>query len=216
MHKVIFKIGNKTIDLQQKYTCYLRKLQISPAKKRETTVNVPYRNGKLRLKLSEMPVFDSRQAILYMLLDSEDPAEDFERIAQELHGEEARVILDGSSHHYKGFLTMANGKTDKNKFMFQINVDADPYQLKNEVTTKTVTATSAGTIVTLENEQMPTIPTFELSTAAEVTVTLNGTSFTFNEIGIHKSPNIILKQGSNTLTVKGSGQVKISYQEGRL
>ena len=99
---------------------------------------------------------------------------------------------------------------------FEIIGEVHPYKFHRELTTYTVTATSAGAPVNCRNDRMSVVPEFITTASGSVTVTKGTTTYTFSGAGTHKSGAIVLPKGTTTLTVKGSIQVTIQYRQGRL
>lgn len=104
----------------------------------------------------------------------------------------------------------------KIKQTIPVTVDCDPWKYKNAKTTVTGTVPESGTLsLTLANERRPAVPTVEVSAAA--TLTLGGKDIAV-AAGSHRSLDIRLAAGSNTLAVTAAAgtTVSVTYQEASL
>jgi len=82
---------------------------------------------------------------------------------------------------------------------------------------ETVVTISGGGTVTLENDYMPVVPT--VTTTAETALNWQVGGDTFRKTvsaGVWKFPELELLQGTNTVSVSGSGTTSFRYREGRL
>ena len=95
-------------------------------------------------------------------------------------------------------------------FTFSIP-EADPYMYKDCSVTQT--ATSSGVSVTIPITRKTVIPV--ITCVSNITITKDGTVYPF-DAGTHSDPELRLTQGTNTLTIKGSGSVIIAYKDGSL
>lgn len=93
-------------------------------------------------------------------------------------------------------------------------VDGDAYRYH---VAETVVTISGGGTVTLENDYMPVVPT--VTTTAETALNWQVDGDTFRKTvsaGVWKFPELELLQGTNTVSVSGSGTTSFRYREGRL
>lgn len=93
-------------------------------------------------------------------------------------------------------------------------VDGDAYRYH---VAETVVTISGGGTVTLENDYMPVVPT--VATTAETALNWQVGGDTFRKTvsaGVWKFPELELLQGTNTVSVSGSGTTSFRYREGRL
>lgn len=96
-------------------------------------------------------------------------------------------------------------------FTFSIP-QADPYMYKDCSVTKT--ASSSGVTASIDITRKTVVPVI---TAANdnTKIIKDGETYTFNA-GTSSDPELRLAQGTNTLTIKGSGSVTIAYKDGSL
>ena len=91
----------------------------------------------------------------------------------------------------------------------------EPYKYKNNITTVARTLAAATDTVTLKNSRLRVIP--EITVTATTQLILNGVAVSLT-VGTHINSNIILSQGDNIVTLKGTkgSKVTFKYQEGEL
>ena len=130
-----------------------------------------------------------------------------------IHGKVLQITLDDDpDYYYKGRAMVTNLTLKKGIGTVEFEVDAEPYKLKKNAT-KVSFAVSGTKQITLVNERKPVVPT--ITTTAGMTIVFGGFTHSANA-GTYRIPELELKQGQNTLTVTGSGNITFEYQEGRL
>lgn len=134
--------------------------------------------------------------------------EDWSLLQNELNGQKMSIILDDDEYfHYIGRVTINYSKV-KNIVTYTVNVDAEPYKLKNDLTV--IEKTGSGT-VTLENLRKKCVPT--ITTTGETQITKGTSVFNLSE-GEFVIPELELSAGTNTMSVVASGTTTFKYQEG--
>lgn len=122
-----------------------------------------------------------------------------------IHGKKMKVILDDDSEfYYFGRVRVNEWKMNKKIQEITIEVDAEPYKMKNALTSVSVTGEKV-----LQNLRKRVVPT--ITASASCTILFEGNSFIINE-GTHTIPEIELKQGENVVEVQGTAT--FSYREG--
>ena len=199
---------------------YLTNLSISEPSVKDHYVNIPARDGKIDLSkvLSDYPIFDMRTIKYTFKIDTTvfDYEAKLREVVNALHGKMMDVIHNDGDYHYHGKLTVSGNRIDLRIAQIEISLYADPYALKNEITSVTKSLSSSSLTIILTNSGKPVIPTFTLTgQSASATVTFGDSTVTFNA-GTHKFASIIFTDGENTLSAIGSGTLNISYREGVL
>lgn len=191
----------------------------SPAKPQTNFLEVIGRDGYLDLTEANGDVkFHSREFTFRFTTAPDDEMTFDERVAfvsSHLNGRQFKITLDRDPGYYwLGRCTV--DKYAQNKIIGEIVVKAtvDPYKLKQGATVVTVTPSSSGRKVELENSRMSAIPTIECTNSG-VVATFNGNRYTLQS-GKNRILDIRLVEGSNEITLTGSGTVKITWQEGVL
>lgn len=128
-----------------------------------------------------------------------------------LHGKKMPLTFsDDPDYYYVGRYTLNPLTSDKNVGLLSIDCILEPYRLKKVETIKTITGTGTLTLSNLRKWVMPTI-----TSTGNMEFTFEGKSFVVN--GTLQSPDIILKEGTNTIEVtSGTGTLTVTYREGKL
>lgn len=137
----------------------------------------------------------------------------FSIIQNALNGKRMKIFLDeDSDFYYSGRISVKEWLADKSIGKITIECDCNPYKLKKN---KTVISTAISTekTVVLPNLRKHVVPLFK--SKDNMTIEFAGNSYSMSA-GESKFPSIVLKEGENTLKLKGNGTVTIEYQEGGL
>lgn len=162
---------------------------------------VKYENRQLSFKFTKPSISSDAFLTLYST------------VQEKIHGKKMQVILDDDPmHYYYGRVTINEWKANKRIGEIVIEVDAEPYKKRVNLTTVTKTVTS-NLNIELENGQMPSVPT--ITTDAEFLIKYGD----YNEIhpaGTFQIPELELTEGINWLYVEGTGTITFSWRRGRL
>lgn len=137
----------------------------------------------------------------------------FSIIQNALNGKRMKIVLDEDpDFYYSGRISVKEWLADKSIGKITIECDCNPYKLKKN---KTVISTAISTekTVVLPNLRKHVVPLFK--SKDNMTIEFAGNSYSMSA-GESKFPSIVLKEGENTLKLKGNGTVTIEYQEGGL
>lgn len=137
----------------------------------------------------------------------------YSEVQNEIHGKTLQVILDDDPQHfYYGRVTINEWKSNKSIGEIIIDVDAEPW--KREVTDTQSTWEINGTsTITLTNGKMPVVPT--VTNTDSVTITFNGHTGTY-PANSTEIPELELTEGTNRMTVNGTGTITFAYRKGWL
>lgn len=198
---------------------YLHKV-IKEPKVKTTTVNIPLVHGELdlteRLTGSD-PIFANRQITLNFELRSIRSAwmTDYSTIMQSLHGRVMNVILgEDPNYYWNGRVTV--GALEDHGFTagITISIDAFPFKWKNTSTTVgTYTLNSTVKTVTFTISDQLALPEFTTSNTANIEY--NGQIFAASS-SVLSPPGMLLKKGSCTVKLTGSGSCTFRYRGGAL
>lgn len=151
-------------------------------------------------------------------------------VANYLHGKKLRIQMDfDPAYYYTGRCSINSFKTSKRLGTIVIDCDCDPYRLDvngngekwlwdtfsfQNGFIRVNAVTVAGSLdVNLLNQRKIVSPTFTCSSA--MTVTFNGTTYNLPK-GKTTVYGIRLQYGTNYVTFRGNGTVKIEYQGGAI
>lgn len=205
------------LDSYADFGLLLRPKDRPKPKPKTNYISVPGRSGDLDAteSLGEVAYENLTFPIDFYLVD---PINEWDSkltlITNALHGKKMRVTFsDDPDYYYTGRVTVNNLKSNKRVGELSLDCNFEPYKLKQEVTTKTVTVEAGGSY-TFENDRMTATPTLTLSAA--MTITYNGKSYALGA-GSYKSLDIQFKEGANVIGVEtGSGTITATWQEGAL
>lgn len=151
-------------------------------------------------------------------------------VANYLHGKKLRIQMDfDPAYYYTGRCKINSFKTSKRLCTITIDAECEPYRLdingngekwlwdtfsfqNGFIRLNTVTV-NGSLQVNLQNQRKIVSPTFTCSTA--MTVTFDGVTYNLPK-GKTQVLGIRLQYGTNYVTFKGNGTVKIEYQGGAL
>ena len=132
-----------------------------------------------------------------------------------LNGKACKITLDKDPDFYwLGRCTVSRLLSDKRQRQIVITAKVHPYKYKQDETVLTFDLTEEETTVILLNSRKTVCPIITC-TDDNTMIGFNGNTFKFNA-GTHKNLNIRFTEGSNEVTISGTGQVTFSYQEGDL
>lgn len=151
-------------------------------------------------------------------------------IANYLHGKKLRIQMDfDPAYYYTGRCKINSFKTSKRLCTITIDAECEPYRLdingngekwlwdtfsfQNGFIRVNVVTVNGSLQVNLQNQRKIVSPTFICSTA--MTVTFDGVTYNLPK-GKTQVLGIRLQYGTNYVTFKGNGTVKIEYQGGAL
>ena len=128
-----------------------------------------------------------------------------------LHGKKMELTFsEDPDWYYVGRYTLNNVESDRNVGLLVVDCILEPYRLKKIETVKTTIGT--GTLI-LPNTRKWVMPT--ITSSESMQFKFEGKTFTVN--GTLQSPDLILKEGDNTIEVtSGSGTLSVRYREGKL
>jgi hypothetical protein len=151
-------------------------------------------------------------------------------VANYLHGKKLRIQMDfDPAYYYTGRCKINSFKTSKRLCIITIDAECEPYRLdingngekwlwdtfsfQNGFIRVNAVTVNGSLQVNLQNQRKIVSPTFTCSTA--MTVTFDGVTYNLPK-GKTQVLGIRLQYGTNYVTFKGNGTVKIEYQGGAL
>lgn len=202
----------------------------SPEAKTET-VSVPGMNGVLDLTeaLNSETVYENRTlSFEFLMLDTADDwASRVSEIANALHGQKMKIVLDDDAEfYYYGRVAVNEYKSNSGSGTLVIECDCEPYKVDiNSLTGSDwewdpfsfVSGVIYTTEVEVDGETTVTLfayssvcPTFTTS-ASGMTVTYEGETYDLDK-GENQIDDLYLQAGENELTFDGDGTVEIDYE----
>lgn len=181
-------------------------------------VDVPCSNGELDYTEYFGEVKYKNRKIVFTFTTFGRSSELKERLSQFLnvvHGKMMNItVTDDSDFYYVGRVDVKTPTVDKNIMKVQVECDCEPY--KYAVQETVIKRTLANESVTLDctNLKMTVIPTITV-VSGTLKITFGSYSRSLG-VGAWTDSKVIFREGSNLLTVSGTGIFEVHYQEGGL
>lgn len=193
---------------------------ISPPKPKTTYVSIQGRDGDLDQSeaLTGEIKYENR-TLKFTFLLTEGSYTDRENLISEIltvvHGKKLNIILDDdTSVFFVGRCTVTEQSNNNAYGSIVIEANCEPFKLKLLDTNETIALTSLAKNVVLTNNGAKTVsPTFTVTDTATIVL---GTSSVTLDAGTHRVSNYVLKHGTTTIQVKGSGTLTVTFKEGYL
>ena len=186
---------------------------IEDAEPKIIEVEIPGSNGKLDLSEWTGEVLYNNRTLTFNFDIFDSPSNWWtlkQEITKYIHGKKLKIVLDqDNKYYYYGRCKVAFSNESTVAHLI-IECNCEPFKYKNEITSKSITGT--GTLI-LTNSKKRVMP--KITSNSSMQFTFEGKSFVVN--GTLQSPDIILKEGENIITVtSGTGTLTATYQEGEL
>ena len=138
----------------------------------------------------------------------------YSSILNTLNGKKMKIILDDDPDFwYYGRVSVGDLSPDKNTAQITVECDCEPFKYLKEKTAYTVTVSGSTTLI-LKNLRQHVVPVFNSTGALQID--FEGTKYSASSTGEYTIPEIVLKEGKNTITLEGNATVTVTYQEGGL
>lgn len=190
----------------------------TPATPQTNLLQVPGRNGLLDLTEANGEVkYNSREFLFTFTVAPDDLTFDerVSAVSNALNGRQCKITLERDPDFY-WFGRCAVDKYEQDKSVGKITVRAtvDPYKLKQSATVASFALSSSAKVVAVENGRMAAVPVITCTNNGTV-VSFNGKTHTLNA-GTSRILDIRFTEGSNSLTLSGTGTITFTWQEGAL
>lgn len=191
---------------------------INPPTPKYIKVAVDGRDGDLNLSrtLTGDMKYNNREASFSFLVTEGTHVERedlINEIVNLLHGNELRIIdPDDLDHYLLGECRVDSITNTKAYGSFTVVADCEPYRYSIEEINRTVSASATPLDIVLTNNGRKTLtPVVKVTGTANLVI---GTTSVSLGAGTYKLTSLILRPGSNVVTVSGSGSVTFTYREG--
>lgn len=209
------KFGNESA--YEKWGIVLQPVTIALPEPRTERIEVPGRNGTLDLMdaMGEVTYGDRQISLEFYKLDTTHAwAALVSNVANTLHGKKMKLTFDSDEdYYYYGRIAVGDFQVDGNVGMLNMEVVAEPFKYKQEVTTVTASVTDSK-VITLANERMTVCPKITVA-GGDITIVWDNRSETLSP-GEHQILGLTLPMGDTTLNLTGTGTITFAYQEGAL
>lgn len=206
-----------TLHSYRDFSLYLSKKTIESPKPKTETQEVP--GADVELDFTEFfgdVKFENRTLKFEFstLVPQSEFSTLFSKIQNALNGRKMKIVLDEDAEfYYVGRVSVKEWQADGVIGKLSVECDCEPYKYKQDKTVKTISV--AGTqVVQLSNLRQHVVPKF--NTTAAIQIVFNGGTYSVSTTGDFTIPDLVLKDGDNQITLKGTATVRIEYQEGSL
>lgn len=210
INDVIFTPADKSrISAYDEWNIILTKVENTLPEPKTVTVDIKGADGLL--DLSEVVSGDIRYTnrklkLTFELIDVNNYDELITEIANAIHGRTVNVQLTSDeNYYYEGRATISKWECRKRKGTIVINIDAYPFKKAVYETTKSIDISGKDSVVIVADTRKTIVPTLDVTGDVKI----NGV---FVTPGTRQYPEIVLKEGTNTFNVSGSGTVKFIYR----
>lgn len=200
----------------------LSSVEVSPASPKTNYVDIPGGDGALDLTEANGEVRYSDRTLKFTF--TMNPASDLSEagwvekmteVSNRLNGLAWRITLDKDPDYYwLGRCTVDSYKSNKRIRQFVVSARVRPFKYKKNVTQITFDLQPVVQDVILRNSRRSVCPVITCTNDNAV-LGFGGNTFKFSA-GQHQDLNIRFTEGTNKVTISGTGQVTFSYQEGDL
>lgn len=137
-------------------------------------------------------------------------AETFSEFYNAVHGKRCKIeVSEDCDFYYMGRVSVSDYETSSAVGAISVTCDCEPYKYRQDVTTAQFEVSGSLTKA-FNNLRKRVVPTFVLSAA--MTIKQGTASYSAGQ-GTWHDNNLAFVQGNNSLTFKGTGTVKVTYQE---
>ena len=204
------------IDLQTKHDAYLEGREVTAPQVRRITETIPGRNGVLDYTsaITGYPTYENRIIRLILCIHKDEKAEleaARDNIFKLVHGKKVNISFSDINGVFTGTGQIEAEEEGLRFKRLTISVDVYPYRFTG-IKKIEIIATAEG--VTKDFEiNMPVSPYMENEN--EITIEAGNTKIT-KKAGKFSVDELVLKPGHNQIKIKGTGKVKMEYEEGVL
>jgi phage-related protein len=140
----------------------------------------------------------------------------FSTVKNALHGKKMRIILDDDPlFYYLGRLSVSGFTNDKSIGNVDIEADCEPYKYKLAKTVVTRAVDGTENIV-LTNSRKRAVPEVTIQAEGSLNIVFNVSNVWDLGSGSYTLPELELVEGTNNVTVTGTGNITFTWQEGDL
>ena len=213
MRGITIILNNERIHTGKDWDLVQEKKEIGNPEIQSYLVQVPGRNGLLNLTkgLTGNVCYNNRP-LSFQYFGTGTNSELLELIdtVNRYHGETIQIIDDDTPDYYYEGECSIDIDRKPNYVTITLEVDANPFKVKNNQTVLTVNLTSDVQSISTVNKGVPVMPLFTVSNTATIskdnaTVTLSAGTYEVNDIEV--------KRGANIFDVSGNGTLTITYRE---
>lgn len=141
----------------------------------------------------------------------QDRKKKIDYMVNKLHGQRVKIWLpDDGLHYLLGRLSITEEYNDLAHASVKVTATCEPWRYDNDESVGNVTLTSGAMDLVLPNDRRPVCPV--VTVQGSLKLVFEGSTYTLSS-GTYKLPDLILRQGEQTVKVSGSGSVSFTYRK---
>lgn len=141
----------------------------------------------------------------------QDRKKKIDYMVNKLHGQRVKIWLpDDGLHYLLGRLSIKEEYNDHAHASITVLATCEPWRYDNDETVVDLTIPNSTTSFTLSNDRRPVSPVITVQGLLKLVI--DGSTYTLNS-GTFKHPDLLLKQGGQTIKVYGSGSATFTYRK---
>jgi len=191
---------------------------ISPPTPKTKYVDVPGADGAIDMTetLTGYAQYENRKITFEFVLkaDRDSWSAIYSDLLDYLHGKNHEIIMDEDPNfYYYGRVTVNKWNVSHMIPTVTMTAEVEPYKTARFSDPRYTNLTVDKSLtVALYGMRKPTVPVFSVS--ADMQLAFNGKTYTL-PAGESKIPDVVIREGANTLVFTGNGTVSIDYRGGR-
>lgn len=190
--------------------------QVGKAAVKASTIDIPGADGVLDFTdYFGEPKFKNRQITIEFSCKEKMHLWDsiYSNLQNILNGQHLKLTFEEDDEfYYVGRCSINEWRSSKKIGKIVVEIDAEPYKYKIQPTVISNAIVGSDKVV-LNNLRKRVVPT--ITTTADINIIFESSSFSLSP-GTYVVPDIVLKAGTNEMTITGTADVTITYQEGCL
>ena len=141
----------------------------------------------------------------------QDRKKKIDYMVNKLHGQRVKIWLpDDGLHYLLGRLSIVEEYNDHAHASVNVTATCEPWKYDNDELVNKVTLTSTAKPVVLSNDRRTVCPV--ITVQGSLKLVFNSITYTLST-GTYKFPDLILRQGDQTVNVSGTGSVTFTYRK---
>ena len=141
----------------------------------------------------------------------QDRKKKIDYMVNKLHGQRVKIWLpDDGLHYLLGRLSITEEYNDLVHASVRVTATCEPWRYDNDESVGNVTLTSGATDIELPNDRRPVCPV--ITVQGSLKLVYEGSTYNLSS-GTYTLPDLLLKQGGQTVKVSGSGSVTFTYRK---
>lgn len=195
---------------------------IAPPKPKTVKIDIPGSNGDIDLTESLFGdvTYENRTGSIEFIVMNDKPVtwyDLYSDIMNFLHGRNVQLYFEEEPDiYYEGRVQVDGWESEPDYSRITIYYDLYPFKLDKNAFSETITLSGSNVNKNYTTGRMNIVPKFTtVAGVSNVSIIFKGTEYKLSS-GENVVPSIVFKEGTNSITYKGTGPVTITYRGGSL